>query len=314
MGPLILTVFAAAVLLLALYFLFCGALLFLFLRRQPDDPDSFLRKMEGTPMEQYIPAIREEREWYNLHPKENVWIESEDGLKLHASLFLHPSARGLAILCHGFHSSGYADFSCAFRPLDEMGFSLLVIDQRAHGQSEGKWLTMGVRERRDVRAWCIWALERFGENTPVLLEGMSMGAATVLMAAGLDLPNNVKAVCADCGYTSPREIFASVLRGMMHLPRGLLFGADLCCRAIAGFSIDGADAREALRHTSLPVLLIHGEADDFVPCEMSRENYAAAAGEKELITVPGAAHGMSFLVERDRVEREWKAFIDRHIA
>ena len=313
MQPLILTLLGIVLLALLLYFAFCTVLLFLFLRRQPDDPASFLRTMEGTPKGQYIPTIREERDWYNRHAKEDVWIESDDGLRLHGVLFSNPAQRGVAILCHGFHSSSYADFSCAFRPLYDMGFSLLAIDQRAHSQSEGTWLTMGVKERMDVRDWCIWTLERFGEKTPVLLEGMSMGAATVLMAAGLDLPPNVRAVCADCGYTSPRDIFASVLKRAMHLPAGLLFGADLCCRALAGFSIDGADAREALKHTRLPVLLIHGEADDFVPCEMSRQNFAAAAGEKELITVPGATHGMSFLVERERVEQEWKAFIETHI-
>ena len=140
-----------------------------------------------------------------------------------------------------------------------------------------------------------------------------MGAATVLMAAGLDLPPSVEAICADCGYTSPREIFSAVMTNTLHLPPAVLAGADLCCRIIAGFSVDGADARRALRQTALPVLLIHGEADNFVPCRMSRENYAAAAGEKELITVPGAAHGMSFLVDRPRVEAAWKAFIDRHI-
>ena len=299
--------------LAALYFLSCFVLLFVFLRRRRDDPESTLRTLEGTPMERYLPAIRKAREWYPAQKHEDIFINSFDGLRLHATLIRQEDPRGTAILCHGFHSSGPADFSCALRPLYERGFQLLVIDQRAHLKSGGRWLTMGVKERRDVQSWARWAARQFGPEHPLYLEGMSMGAATVLMASELPLPANVRAVVADCGYTSPREIFSSVIGRMLPHPRVLLWGADLCCRLAAGFSVDGADARKALARTKLPVLLIHGEADTFVPCFMSRENYEAAAGEKKLVTVPGATHGMSYLVDEPKVTAALDAFLDRHI-
>ena len=299
--------------LLALYFLLCLGLLFAFLRRRRDDPSSTLRMLEGTPMAGYLPAIRQAREWYPAQRHEDIFINSFDGLRLHATLIRQEHPRGTAILCHGYHSSGAADFSCAMRPLFARGFQLLVIDQRAHLKSGGKWLTMGVKERRDVQSWADWVARQFGPEHPIVLEGMSMGAATVLMTADLPLPASVRCIVADCGYTSPREIFTSVMRGFLPHPRLLLWGADLCCRLAAGFSIDGADARKALAKTALPVLLIHGEADTFVPCSMSRENYDAAAGEKTLVTVPDATHGMSYLVDESKVTAALDVFLDRNV-
>ncbi|MBR5390112.1 MAG: alpha/beta fold hydrolase [Clostridia bacterium] len=297
----------------ALYLLLCLLMIRLSLRRRRDNPDSVFRLLEGTPMAGYLPAIRQAREWFPAQKHEDVFINSFDGLRLHATLVRQAQPRGTVILCHGYHSSGAADFSCAMRPLFARGFQLLVIDQRAHLKSGGKWLTMGVKERRDVQSWADWVARQFGPEHPIVLEGMSMGAATVLMTADLPLPASVRCIVADCGYTSPRAIFTAVIGSRFPFPQLLLWGASPMCRLVAGFSIDGADARISLARTKLPVLLIHGEADTFVPCAMSRENYAAAVGEKTLITVPGAAHGMSYLVDEPKVTAALDVFLDRHI-
>ena len=302
-------------LLLMLYFLFCALLVHKFLHKEPDNSERFLDKLEKGGNHDHAETIRRERKWYPAQPKEDVWMESFDGLRLHGNLLEQPegkNARGTLLLAHGFRGSGYVDFSCALRPYYELGFNLLVIDQRAHLQSEGEYITMGVRERRDVRDWALWLLQKYGEDHPVILDGISMGAASVLMAAGLDLPKNVVGIIADCGFTSPREIFHSVMTSSIKLPIFLLWGADICCRIMAGFSIDGARTTDALRQSNLPLLIAHGEADDFVPCRMGVESFnAAVTDDKQLVTVPGAGHGMSYLVDRERMQAALEAFLDR---
>ena len=267
MGPLIWTLLGLAALALAVYFLFCALLVRKFLARKPDHTKQSLDRLCQGP---YGEMVRQERDWYPARPWEDVFAESYDGLRLHGRYLAQKDPRGTLLLVHGFHSSGWADFSCVLRSYFELGFDLLVIDQRAHLPSGGQYLTMGIRERYDVRTWCLWLLERFGEGRRVVLDGLSMGATTVLLAAGLDLPKNVCGVIADCGFTSPRDIFLAVMKDRYHIPTCFLWGAGLCCRVMAGFSMDEASTVDALRHCTLPLLLVHGEADDFVPCSMTR--------------------------------------------
>ncbi len=299
-------------LLLGIYLIFCGALVNKFLGRRPYDPDRFVNSLRGTDMAFCIEPILREREWLAKQDREQVFIQSYDGLSLHGQYLTQKNSRGTLLLCHGFQSSGEGDFSCILKDYYELGFDLLIIDQRAHLQSQGKYLTMGVKERYDVRAWCLWLLQRRGEKHKVVLDGISMGAASVLMASGLDLPLNVVGVLADCGFTTPREIFTHVMQTGVRLPTWILWGADLCCRVMAGFSIDGASTVDAVRRSDLPLLMLHGEGDDFVPCWMSRKTFAAAAApDKQLLTVPGAGHGLSFLVDRERVWAALVTFLDR---
>ncbi len=311
MGALMWTAAGLALLLLVIYFGFCALLVHKFLSRRPYDPERFFRSLEGTPMACYIPELRRGRDWWAGQPMEDVYIQGRDGLRLHGFLVTRPNPRGTLLLAHGYRSCGIGDFGVVLQDYHDLGFDLLVIDHRAHGKSQGKYLTMGVLERYDIRDWALWLLETRGQDHRVVLDGISMGAATVMMAAGLDLPLNVKGIIADCGYTSPRAIFEHVM-GQMKLPRQLLWGADLCARVMAGFSVDGASAPQGLANSSLPLLMVHGEDDDFVPCFMSRENYlAAAARDKTLLTVPGAAHGLSYLVDRPRVYMALVEFLDR---
>ena len=140
------------------------------------------------------------------------------------------------------------------------------------------------------------------------LDGISMGAATVLMASEFDLPASVRGIIADCGYTSPRDILCKVIR-QCHLPvTPVYFLVRLGARVFGRFDPEAASAARALEKCRVPVLFIHGEADDFVPCDMSRENYAHCAAPKTLITVPGADHGFSYLVDMDGVEAALRRF------
>ena len=168
----------------------------------------------------------------------------------------------------------------------------------------------GVMERLDCLDWVEWARGRFGARTPIVLVGISMGAATVLMAAGLELPENVRGILADCGYTAPSDIIRSVMASM-HCPRAIYPLLRLGGRLYGGFDIDSAGAEEALRRCRVPVLFVHGEDDRFVPCDMSRRNWAACASEKTLLTVPGAGHGLSYLVDEPGYEAALEEFFER---
>ena len=311
MSALIMAAAGILFLLLVGYFAVCALLVNRFLKRKEDDPEAFLRRMEQGPNAPYFKIIRDSLAWFPAQNTEDVYVESFDGLRLHGSYLPTPNSRGTMLLVHGFHGSGNTDFSCVLQFYHDLGLDLLVIDQRSHLGSEGTFLTMGVRERQDVRSWCLWLLQRFGEGHPVVLDGISMGGATVLMAAGLDLPRNVRGIIADCPFTTPREIFVSVM-GKMGLPTFLLWGADLYARLFAGFSIDGASTVEALKTCTLPLLIAHGEADDFVPCQMGVESFhAAVTPDKQLITVPGAGHGMSYLMAQEEMQAALVAFLDR---
>ena len=159
-----------------------------------------------------------------------------------------------------------------------------------------------MNERRDVLSWVEYIRGRLGQDVPVLLVGVSMGAATVLMAAGMDgLPENVRGVVADCPYSSPAGIIRKVAREDMHLPGALMMPlARLAARIFGGFSVDAASPAEAVKRLKVPALIIHGAEDRFVPCDMSREMARANPDMVRLEVFPGAGHGLSYIVDERR--------------
>ena len=245
-------------------------------------------------------------------PFERVSILSFDGLRLNGRLYHTRDGAPLAILCHGWQGTPTRDFCGGANACFDMGFNVLLIEQRAHCSSEGRATTLGVNERLDCLAWCRYAESRFGTDTPVLLVGISMGAAAVLMASELALPENVRGIVADCPFTSPEAILRSIGEAHAAPVRLIMPLARLGARVFGGFSLVGqANAAEAVRHARVPILLIHGEADDLVPCAMSREIAAANPALVELHTFPGAGHGLSYLADTQRYTRILRAFCAR---
>ena len=276
-------------------------------------PEQEEARLEKSSWRDHLPEIRAGMDWFAEQTLEPVTIRSRDGLKLYGSYLEAPEARACILLCHGYRSRGELDFALVLRLLYEHGCSLLVIDQRAHGRSGGKYIAYGVLERYDCQQWAWFLHTKLGGRVPIFLEGMSMGASTVMMAADLALPPSVVGVIADCGYNSPWEELRHCIRSRYHLPVfPVLPLTELMCRLTAGFSLKGAAAAQSLANSPLPLLIIHGTDDDFVPPTMTAENYAAAAGEKRQILVPGARHGLSYLVDQPRLEKELLGFIDRH--
>lgn len=240
-----------------------------------------------------------------------VSITSHDGLRLYAKYYEVKPGAPLQIMLHGYRSSAERDFCGGLTEALKLGFNVLLPDQRAHGKSEGRALSFGINESRDCLAWAEYAVKRFGRDTEIILYGMSMGAATVLMASELPLPESVKGIVADCGYTSPSAIIKSVVTER-HYP---LFPTYALIRLggwlFGGFDIEKHSAVDALKHCKIPVLFIHGEADRFVPCDMGRENHNACASPgKRLLAVPKAGHGISYMVDREAYLKELKAFLN----
>jgi len=249
-------------------------------------------------------------QWIRDTDAEDIYIQSFDGLKLHARLLCPEDPIGSIVMCHGYRSSGYNDFSCYAKFVYDKGYRLLIIDQRATQQSEGKWIGMGVLERFDCLKWTELVARRF-PGEPIFLQGVSMGAATVLMATGLQLPKEVRGVIADCGFTSPREIFGCVLKANFHLPKEpFMTFMTLLIKLFAKYD-SNYSAENALKDNRLPILFIHGEADDFVPHYMSEKNLAAATNcYTKFISVPGAAHAQSYLIQTERCQKEVTEFLD----
>lgn len=292
-----------------------GTVLFLIACRRgpvPDltKPEVIARWGRAEQTEEILAGVR------LMQDAENIFLPSYDGLRLHGRLLQQPGAKGTILLFHGYRSSWVIDFSIVLPYYFSLGYNLLAVDERAHGESEGTYITFGVRERHDVATWAAYAAMHFGPAHPLILDGLSMGAATVLMASDLPLPPSVRGIIADCGFSSPYAIMKSVFRAhCRRLPAGpLLALTDVFTRLFAGFSLKGASTLDAVAKTKLPILFIHGTGDTFVPCSMTQAAYDACAAPKQLVLVPDAGHGCSYLVDRPRVQAELAAFLSKYVS
>lgn len=241
-------------------------------------------------------------------PCEPMTITSFDGLQLQGTYYEYAPGAVIEIMFHGYRGSSERDMSGGVQRCFKLGHSALIVDQRSSGRSQGNVITFGVNESRDCLAWMNHAIERFGPDCRLMLTGISMGAATVMIAAGEDLPENVIGVLADCGYSSARDIIKTVIR-QMKLPANLLYPfVKLGARLYGRFDLEKYSPEEALKTCKVPVLLFHGEDDDFVPCSMSHENFAACASRKKLVTVPGAGHGLCIIFDPEGYRSAMKDF------
>lgn len=260
-------------------------------------------------------AVRAGWAWMSQQSFTRVETRSYDGLRLVGHYLPAPEQKGVLVLFHGYRSSWRIDFCCGLEQYRRLGLGLLVVDQRAHGESQGRYITYGVREHRDVLTWVDYVNQKLGKDTPVFLAGLSMGSTTVQLACGLALPQNVRGVISDCGFTSAYDILLSVGKEHLHgfAPLAVALAIPYC-RIFAGFDPKGFSTLDAQRKNHIPTLFIHGGSDRLVPCEMSEANYrACAAKDKTLLMVPDAWHGTSYLVDTPRYEQAVRDFILRNL-
>ena len=244
-------------------------------------------------------------------PYEQVYITSHDGLRLAARYYHRTDGAPVKIEFHGYRSAAVRDFSGA-NELDVLtGCNVLLVDQRAHGLSDGTVISFGIKERYDVVSWVNYVVDRFGSDVKILLSGVSMGAATVLMASDLDLPSNVRGMIADCGYSSPKAILMKVCQEDMHLPAKLLYPfCKLAAKWIGKFDLEECSAVQAVQNSTIPMFLVHGTDDRFVPCSMVHEIKAAAGDKAQLHLFEGYGHVLCYLDDTPRYHKLAQAFCD----
>ena len=278
------------------------------LRHEPyaDDPPADENYTTPAYYQAYLDEVR-----YNDELDTRDWtITSKDGLKLYASYL---PAEGEAVrnivLCHGYHSSSRKDFGGILRYYHENGANLLMIEERAHRRSEGKYLTMGIRESEDIALWGAEMTKRLGGEMPLYFHGISMGAASVLMAEGEQLPENLRGIIADCGFTSPMDIAKYVMKKSLGPATYLAIPIiNFWAGVFAGVYTDEKSAPKILKKAEIPVLFIHGTGDEFVPVHMSIKNYQACAAPRRICLVDGATHAMSWYFDQDKYRAALEGF------
>ena len=296
-------VLAAVIVVLLLLILIASIYMYRFAIVRKKDAVNYWEHPEEIPRFENIPddhqAEIDEDRVFMMERSDKVYMTSRDGLKLCGRLIENPSPRGIVLMCHGYRSHPLIDFAGAVSWMYSHGMSVFIMDHRASADSEGKYITFGARESEDLADWCRYLEKRF-PTLPIVFDGVSMGGFTVLLASGLDLPDNVKAIIADCGYTSPGDICKKVLKQWFNLPPfPIYYTAMAVVKLKTGLWLPGYDARKALEKNRLPVLFAHGTADDFVPYEMSVENRAHCLHcASEMISAKDAPHGYSFVVAK----------------
>ena len=258
--------------------------------------------------------VQEDEDWLiKASNYTDKYITSYDDLKLHAYEIINENPTDKwAIVVHGYTSEGKL-VSAKAKHLYDMGYNVLVPDLRGHGTSEGDYIGMGWHDRLDVVNWIDTTIKE-NPNAKIVLHGTSMGAATVLMVSGEELPSNVKAIIADCGYTSAWDEFTYQLDALFGLkPFPVMQLSNIVTKIKSGYSLKDASAIEQVKKSKTPILFIHGDEDDFVPYSMMEELYDATSSEKEMITIEGAGHDDSYLVNPTLYWNTITEFLNKYI-
>ena len=291
----IITLFAVTVLSISYI---CFRLAFYASRKQPvtenvvDLPDGEIYAPHLEFMETCAKQVR-------AMPCQELWITSFDGLRLYGRYFEYAPDAPIELMFHGYRGSAERDLSGGVQRGFKLGHSVLLVDQRCSGRSDGHVITFGIKEHRDCLSWLAEMQKRFPQNK-MILTGISMGASTVLMAADTKLPENVVGILADCGFTSAKEIIKVVIK-QMGLPPAIAYPFVRLGASLYGhFNLEEKSAVESVKNATVPVIFFHGEDDAFVPCYMSQQMYEACSSKKMLVTVPGAGHGLSYPVQPEQ--------------
>ena len=268
-------------------------------------------KMAGTDWNQYMPLIQQRKAYMLAQPHEDVYQETRDGLRLHATYFPGPDKSRIVICFHGYTSEGMSDYIGLSDYYMKKGYGMLLPDARAHGKSEGTYIGFGCLDRYDALGWINWVIEKCGPQVQILLHGNSMGGATVLMTSSLEeLPEQVKGIVSDCAFTSPKEVFTHVLHSMYHLPAfPMIQISDRINKKKAGYGLDECNAAREVQKAKVPILLIHGGADTFVPESMCEKIYENCAVPSTRLIISGAAHAESYYKDMEAYEKALDTFI-----
>ena len=288
-------------------------------RKKPKGPD-----IHSIFSQNKIDIVGEENlkdllEWSAKNTTDDIYITSGDGLKLHCAIISakeENNAKGVVIVFHGFRSFGARDFCQQLPIIHEAGYHIMLVDQRSHGKSEGKYICYGTKERDDALLWRKKATELFGEDIPIALFGLSMGGATVLMTSGLLDTNDpqVKCVVADCPFYSPYEIIKHVLwRYYKIYPYPIIYVVNILTRAIAKFNMRSPSCADYAKSSKLPFLIFHGKEDKFVPTECSVRLSEALGDQVKLVLFEEAQHAEAIYYNKELYKEELLGFLAKYM-
>lgn len=257
---------------------------------------------------QLKPNIEKYLPWLEKQNFEDLEILSHDGLKLKAKfLKSNQDTNKVLIAVHGYRSYNLREYAYYIKFYHDLGFNILLPDNRAHGESEGTYIGFGWLDRLDCIQWIYTIKNKFNQDLQIVLHGISMGGATVLMASGEDLPQDVKCIISDCGFTSLLEQFEYQLKDSK-IPSSLLLPTvTLLSKKRIGYSF------KEVKKSKTPTLFIHGDQDTFVPTYMVYDLYNACSAEKDLLIVEGAKHAQSYIVDKDLCEKTIIEFMNKYV-
>lgn len=263
----------------------------------------YIKKLKDLP-EEYM-------NWYNAQNLEDLEIESDDGLKLRAKL-LRNNTNKLLIAVHGYHSNNIFEYAYYLKFYYDLGFSILMPDNRAHGDSEGTWIGFGWLDRLDIIKWINHMVD-MNNQLDIVLHGISMGSATVLNVSGEEICENVKCIVSDCGFTNVYDQMKHVGNTSEKAMKYLLPIANIMSEKIVGYNFKKASPLQQVKKSRIPTLFIHGEKDDYVPTEMGYQLYEACIAQKELLIVPDAPHAESYFMHKELCEEKIEEFIKKYV-
>lgn len=263
----------------------------------------------GDRLSEFTENVVKHRELLKNLPHEELFIKTDDGLRL-KGWFFDAGSKNTAIIVHGFNSKGWTDGVIQAYRFFEHGYNVLLSDNRACGESEGKYLTFGIRESEDTKIWTDLISKRI-EGGNIVLLGISLGGATVCMCSALDIPG-LKAVIADCPYTNMQCEFEYVNKLFLHhVPKRGIASAEKLAKKRLGFDFTSASPLTSIAKAKCPVLFVHGKSDSFIPYSMSEELYNACPTEKQLLLIDDCGHGSAVLAGEEYFEHIF-AFVDRY--
>ncbi len=293
-SEIVLTVIGILLAVTAVYFIACYIGFYMLVVSPPRFDLNKPNALMGPDFPAMVDRLHADLKKLSQYPSEPVTVVTDDGLKLFGTFYPNPDGAKITIVClHGYSSSGRGDFGSRALGYLQSGYNVLLANHRHHAKSEGKYIGFGVLDRKDVRLWLEAANARI-PNGEIFISGVSMGGATAMQASCLPMPENVKGIIEDCGYTSVKKEFEFQCRRVVRfVPRLTLKVIDFYMRKIAGYGIDEVNSVDCVKNANIPIMFIHGDSDNFVPTEMVYRVYEACRSEKELYVVPGAAHAMA---------------------
>lgn len=238
-------------------------------------------------------------------------IKSHDGLILTGKFYESIKGAPIEVMFHGYRGSAEIDLSTGVKRAFLCGRNVLLVNQRASNGSEGHVITFGIKERFDCVDWANFVVNEFGPHVEIILTGISMGAATVLMAGSMNIPDNVIGILADCGYNKPKDIIMKVVEDMK-LPAKLIYPfIKLSARLFGKFNLEEYSPYESVKKMKVPVFFVHGTNDTFVPCYMSQKLFNACVTKKVLVTINDAKHGTSYMKDPEKYISELNKFFKK---